>query len=307
MNALRAKRIGLASRCLCGEILPSIDPSVTSGAIGLTLLRKSGGCPLQRATIAIAGVDLELFECGDGPPILFLHGGDEGFVPEHPYVAPLSARNRLIAPSHPGFGRSSLPDWIDAVDDIAHIHLELIDRLSLGQVDIVGCQFGGWIAAELATKTPGIVRRLVLSSPSGVKLGPIDRLEFPDIFALPQSTLEALVFHDPQRMRQDPSRLSDEQLSIILRNRESLTLLSWEPYMHNPKLRHRLHRITAPTLLLRGESDGLVSADYLAGYAKLLPNARMATIAAAGHLPQMEQPEAFAANVLSFFNAGAVV
>ena len=81
-----------------------------------------------------------------------------------------------------------------------------------------------------------------------------------------------------------------------MRNRETLALLVWEPYMHNPKLRHRLHRVTAPTLFLRGESDGLVSAEYLAAYARLLPNARTDTIAAAGHAPQVEQPEAFARN-----------
>jgi pimeloyl-ACP methyl ester carboxylesterase len=261
---------------------------------------------VPRTTIAIAGVDLELFEGGDGPPILLLHGGGSGFVPEHPYIALLSARHRLIAPSHPGFGKSSLPDWIDAVDDIAYIHLELLDRLGIDHVDVVGCQFGGWVAAELATKTPGVVRRLVLSGPPGIKLGPIDRLDFPDIFAMPQSALEPLMFHDPQRMRMDPSHMTDEQLAIMLRNRETLTLLSWEPYMHNPKLRHRLHRITAPTLLLRGESDGLVSADYLAGYAKLLPDSRIGTIAAAGHVPQLEQPESFAAKVLQFLDAGAV-
>ena len=87
---------------------------------------------MRRDIIAIAGVELELFEAGDGPPILFLHGAG-GFAPEHPYVAPLSARHRLIAPSHPGFGNSSLPDWIDAVDDIAYIHLELLERLGVDQ------------------------------------------------------------------------------------------------------------------------------------------------------------------------------
>ncbi len=122
---------------------------------------------MQRQFIAIAGVELELFEAGDGPPILLLHDGGSGFVPEHPYVALLSERQRLIAPSHPGFGKSSLPDWIDAVDDIAYIYLELIDRLGLDKVDVIGCQFGGWIAAELATKTPAVVRHLVLSAPPG--------------------------------------------------------------------------------------------------------------------------------------------
>jgi pimeloyl-ACP methyl ester carboxylesterase len=260
---------------------------------------------LQRQVISIAGVELEQFESGEGPPILFLHGAG-GFAPEQPYVAPLSARHRLIAPSHPGFGQSSLPDWIDAVDDIAYIHLELLDRLNLGQVDVIGCSIGGWIAAELATKVPRAVRRLVLVGPVGVKTGPVDRLDVPDIFALPQSEVEKLLYHDPDRARADPSRLSDEQLTIAARNRETLALLTWEPYMHNPKLRHRLHRVTAPALFLRGESDGLVSAEYLAAYARLLPNARVATIPTAGHAPHLEQPEAFVHTVLAFLEAGAV-
>jgi pimeloyl-ACP methyl ester carboxylesterase len=56
---------------------------------------------------------------------------------------------------------------------------------------------------------------------------------------------------------------------------------------------------------MRGESDGLVSAEYLAKYAKLVPHARIETIAAAGHSPQVEQPEAFVAAVTSFLEQGA--
>jgi pimeloyl-ACP methyl ester carboxylesterase len=260
---------------------------------------------LHRETITVAGVVLDVFEEGAGSPILFLHSA-QGIAPEHPYVTPLSARHRLIGPSHPGFGKSGMADWIDAVDDIAYIYLELLDRLKLDQVDMIGCSIGGWIAAEIATKSPKSIRRLVLVGPVGVKTGPVDRLDVPDIFALPQSALEELLFHDPERMRMDPSRLSDEQLAIAVRNRETLALLVWEPYMHNPKLRHRLHRITAPTLFLRGESDGLVSAEYLAAYARLLPNARTDTIAAAGHSPHVEQPDDFVRNVLAFLEAGAV-
>jgi len=258
---------------------------------------------LQRHVIPIAGVEVELFEIGEGRPIVFLHGAS-GFAPEHPFVALLSARHRLIAPSHPGFGASSLPDWIDAVADIACIHLELLDRLGLDQVDVIGCSIGGWIAAELASMSPKTVRRLMLAGPVGVKTGPADRLDIPDIFALPQADVEKLLFHDPERMRADPARLSDEQLAVSVRNRETLALLVWEPYMHNPKLPHRLHRVTAPTLFMRGASDGLVSAEYLAAYARLLPNSHVATIAAAGHAPHLEQPEAFTRTALGFIGTG---
>jgi pimeloyl-ACP methyl ester carboxylesterase len=260
---------------------------------------------LQRQVMAIAGVELEVFEAGEGSPILFLHGAN-GFAPEHPYVNPLAARHRLIAPSHPGFGTSSLPDWIDTPDDIAYIHLELLDRLGLQQVDVIGCSLGGWIACELATKSPKRIRRMVLVGPVGVKTGPVDRLDIPDMFALPQDKLEKLVFHDPARMRLDPSRLTDEQLAISVRNRETLALLTWEPYMHNPKLPHRLHRVAAPTLFVRGASDGLVSAPYIEAYSRLLPNAQIATIAAAGHAPHAEQPDEFTRMALAFLESGDV-
>ena len=104
-------------------------------------------------------------------------------------------------------------------------------------------------------------------------------------------------------MASDPAKMTDDQLSAMFRNRETLALLVWEPWMHNPKLRHRLHRVTAPALFMRGESDGLVSKRLSGGLCGLLPNARTMTIAAAGHVPQLEQPEAFASAVLEFIGA----
>ena len=252
--------------------------------------------------IAVAGIDLELSEIGAGAPVLMLHGAG-GFDPRQPVNALLGNKRRLICPSHPGFGKSSLPDWLDSVDDIAHLYLELMDVLGLGKVELIGCSLGGWIGAEMATKAPQRFSRLVFAGPVGVKTGSPDRLDVPDIFALPTDELNRLVYRDPARMTPDPASLSDEQLEITLRNRETLALLTWEPYMHNPKLKHRLHRIAAPALFLRGDSDGLVSAEYLNAYARLLPNARTATIRDAGHAPHLEQPEAFAAAALAFLDS----
>jgi pimeloyl-ACP methyl ester carboxylesterase len=252
-------------------------------------------------TIALAGVDLELWEGGDGPPVLFLHGAG-GFRHDDAFVGLLSSGRRVIAPSHPGFGGSALPDWFDRPDDISHLYLELLAQLGHAQLDVIGCSLGGWIAAELASMVPERFRRLVLVGPVGVKLGSRDTLDIPDIFAMPAAAVEKLLYHDPDRHRPDVSKLSDAQLAVMLRNRETTALLTWEPFMHNPKLRHRLHRVRCPALLLRGESDGLISAAYLEGYAKLLPDARTTTIAAAGHVPQQEQPEAFADTVLAFLN-----
>jgi pimeloyl-ACP methyl ester carboxylesterase len=258
-----------------------------------------GALRVQTTTIKVAGIELELFEAGDGYPLFWLHGG-QGAHPTQAFVEPFAARRRLIVPSHPGFGKSSLPDWLDSVDDIAHVYLELLGRLDLDVVDMVGCSIGGWIAAEMASKTPERIRRLVMVGPVGVKVGGSDRLDIPDVFA--QDDVDKLLFHDPARMKPDIARMSDEELAIMLRNRETLALLAWEPWMHNPKLKHRLHRVNAPALFVRGESDGLVSAEYLQAYARLLPNARTASIADAGHLPHLEQPQAFASMALDFLD-----
>jgi pimeloyl-ACP methyl ester carboxylesterase len=249
--------------------------------------------------IAVAGIDLELTEIGAGAPLLMLHGAG-GFDPRHPINALLAKKRRLICPSHPGFGKSALPDWLDSVDDIAHVYLELMDLLGLPAVELIGCSVGGWIGAEMATKAPERFTKLIFVGPVGVKTGSQDRLDLPDVFALPQAELDKLIFRDPIKMARDPASLSDDELSIIVRNRETLALIAWEPYMHNPKLKHRLHRVTAPALFLRGDSDGLISDEYLRGYARLLPQARTATIREAGHAPHLEQPEAFAAAALAF-------
>jgi pimeloyl-ACP methyl ester carboxylesterase len=249
--------------------------------------------------ISIAGIELEMIERGEGAPLLYLHGG-AGLGVDAAFLELLAKERRVVAPSHPGFGKSALPDWVDSIDDIAHVYLELLDRLGTARIDVVGFSVGGWIAAEIATKVPERIKRLVLIGPVGVKTGTADKLDVPDIFAMPREQLDRLRFHDLAKNPVDLAKLPDAELNIVARNNETLALLTWEPYMHNPKLKHRLHRVNVPTLFLRGASDGIVSADYLARYAALIPQARIETIADAGHLPHVEQGAATTAKILQF-------
>lgn len=148
----------------------------------------------------------------------------------------------------------------------------------------------------------GACDAFVLAAPYGVKLGSVDRLEFPDLFALPKTTIAEKSFHSPSFANFDAAALSDAELTAMVRNRESFTLFAWEPYLHNPKLSHRLERAAAPTLFIRGTADGIVSADYVAGYAALFPNASVKEVPAAGHFVHLEQPEAFVAQALEFLD-----
>ena len=88
----------------------------------------SVGAGLQRQTMQLGETEIELFQGGTGPALLFLHGG-AGLQQDAPFLEALARRFTVIAPVHPGFGASSLPFWLDAIDDFAHLYLELIHRL----------------------------------------------------------------------------------------------------------------------------------------------------------------------------------
>jgi pimeloyl-ACP methyl ester carboxylesterase len=76
----------------------------------------------------------------------------------------------------------------------------------------------------------------------------------------------------------------------------------WEPYAHSPKLLRRLRRIDVPTLVLWGASDRIVTPDYGRAFAAAIPGAEFDLIGAAGHAPQLEQPDAFAERVGRFLS-----
>lgn len=250
------------------------------------------GAILERKTIEIAGCEIEYHEGGDGPSLLYLHAGG-GFRPLHPAMPLLTENYRIIAPSHPGFGRSALPNWMTSVDDFAHIYLELMQRLDLRDTLMIGASIGGWIAAEIATKNTSRLSRIVLIGPSGIKVGSRDELDIPDVFAMSPEEFESRLFRDPKKFHPDFTKISEEDLTIVARNRQTMALIAWEPYLHNPKLRHRLQMIDIPTLIVRGEYDGLISKDYASAYANLIPGATFIEISDAGHAPDVEQSQVF--------------
>lgn len=242
---------------------------------------------------------LELHEQGDGPPLLFLHG-IRGLDHHGAVLDGLARDFRVLAPSHPGFGRSALPDWCDTVDDLVCVYLELIDDLGLRDLAVVGCSLGGWIAAELALRAP--LAQLVLVDAVGIRVGGREERDIADIYALSAAEVARLAFSNPDLAAGFASieGKSQEELAIIARNQDAGVLYGWEPYFCNPKLLRRLRRVTAPTLVVWGADDGIVTTDYGRAYAAAIPGARFQAIAAAGHAPQLEQPEAFLAVVRDF-------
>jgi pimeloyl-ACP methyl ester carboxylesterase len=249
--------------------------------------------------ITVAGVTLDIQEAGRGRPMLFLHPG-EGMQPNRPWIEALARNHRVIAPHHPGFGNSSLPDWFGTVDDIAYLYLDLAKQLDLKDAVLVGACFGGWIAAEMAVRDTRRFAALVLSAPLGIKVGGVLDRDITDMHGIPRAEFLRLAWANPENGTVDYASLPDTELAAIARARESLALFGWKPYMHNPRLKRWLHRIDISAHLIWGDSDGIVSTSYGEAWQAEIPGATMTVVPRAGHYPHWEQPDAFAAAVTEF-------
>jgi pimeloyl-ACP methyl ester carboxylesterase len=251
------------------------------------------------SSITVNGVRVELIERGAGRPLLFLHPGI-GIEPTAAVLDRLAARARVLAPVHPGFGRSEQPRSFDTVDDLAYFYLDLLDQLDLRDTVVAGVSFGGWIAAEMAIKSTARISHLVLANAVGIKVGDRETRDIVDIYAIPEQEFVELAYFDPALGSRDYKAMPDGEVLAAARNREATARYAWSPYMHDPKLRGRLHRIRVPTLLLWGTADRILSEPYGRAYAAAIPGARFELIERAGHFPHLEQPQAFADKVFAF-------
>lgn len=238
-------------------------------------------------------MNLEVLRRGKGKKPLVIFYDEEALTLESPVLDALDAGFQTTIISAPGFGTSDRPDWIGTIDDCAYICMDALDALKVKDATVIGFGLGGWLAAEIAVKSTHNMARLVLVDPFGIKVGgPYDR-DIQDIWFLsPQKLLEAK-YADIEKGKIDYTVMPESKLRIVARNKESYARFCWQPYMHNPKLKRRLHRIDVPTLVVWGAKDGIITTDYGRAFAKEIPGAKFTAIANAGHFPQVEQPEAF--------------
>ena len=237
------------------------------------------------------GLTLTVAERGDAgaTAVLLLHGGG-GPRSVAGFAAALAEDNYVLAPVHPGFDGAPRPAWFDSVGDLAVAYLDLLDRLDLREVVVIGSSVGGWIAAEMALRdTQGRMAGLVLIDAVGIRAS--DPREIADPATLGPVEFGKLTFCN-QAFRVAPATLTDDQRAVTDANLRTLAVYAGDPYMHDPKLRRRLHRIGMPVLVIWGEQDGVASIEYGLVYAESFPHARFEPISEAGHLPHLEQPAA---------------
>ncbi|WP_320068686.1 alpha/beta hydrolase [Micromonospora sp. RTGN7] len=227
------------------------------------------------------GLALTAREAGHGHPVLLLHGA-AGPDSMNSLLGHLADRHHVLAPTHPGWDGTVRPDDLDSVTGLAATYLDLLSQQELSRVTVIGVSFGGWIAAEMAVSdsTKRIGRLVLVDS-----VGPQVPGHAPTMPSGPPPSAQPAA--DAPRQGPPPGNMA-----------------AFRAYtsdgLEDPTLLDRFQTLAIPALLVWGENDPVVTAEFGRLYADAIPGARFTLIPGGGHLPMREAPEATFAAVDEF-------
>jgi pimeloyl-ACP methyl ester carboxylesterase len=255
--------------------------------------------PTARKLRLPRGGEARVLEQGEGLPLCFL-GGLRGLPRWPAFLDRLASRRHVIAPSLPGFPGAEGHHELDDLADWIAATLDLIEAAGAEGADLVGASPGALLAAEVAAFSRATVRRLVLISPFGL----FDAGEpVRDVFALRKNEVAAALSADPatyQAFVAKPDGEDEIEWQVMLaRAEEAAARLLWPT--GDLGLAKRLHRVTAPTLIVVGAQDKVLPASYAKRFADGLGGlVQIRSIEGAGHMVELDAPDAVAEAVLSF-------
>lgn len=236
-----------------------------------------------RAEYSVRGVRTVVYSIGEGPPVMYWHGGGtwHGFA----WARELQGHHQLLLPYHPGFGESADAPGSGSIDDHVAHYVALYQLLRLQQAPLIGASFGGLIAAHFAHAHPERVRKLILAAPFGLSSVEYPR---PDYSQVPLEALPAWFAVDtallapfwPDRWIERRPREQAAGERALAGSRTGAALAG------------DLQALGMPTLLLWGRNDRILPAGLASLWQQALPHARLRIVDHAGHLLLDESAEA---------------
>lgn len=256
---------------------------------------------------------------GDRTPVVFVHGLSgcwQNFLENIPFV---SQSRRVVALDLPGFGESAMPRERISIPHYARVVQQVCERRGIEKASVVGNSMGGFIAAELTIQQPVRVERLVLVSAAGISSS--------NVYRAPALTVgrigAAVMANETVDNRRIAARVRGRQMALALVARHPRLLaadVAYEALLRGANkpgffgalracieydYRERLTEIEAPTLIVWGENDSILSVRDADEYERLIPNTKKLLMRDTGHVPQVERPEAFNSELLEFLDAQA--
>jgi pimeloyl-ACP methyl ester carboxylesterase len=252
----------------------------------------------RRVEIRGGAVTFKVLAAGRGAPLIYFHSYYERSA-WSPFLDALARSFSVYAPAHPGVAGSTGIETLDELLDLTLAYDELCGALGIGQAHLVGHSFGGMAAAEIAAVFPARARSLTLVSPLGLWR---DDAQPADILILPADELAEVLWRDPaSRVALEWAAGVGGDLDDIaaqvesLQRRSSMAKFAWP--IPDKGLQRRLHRITAPTLLVWGDDDRANPVIYAEEWQRHIKGAALRLLPG-GHMILHEAPDAAARAVV---------
>lgn len=240
---------------------------------------------------------------GDQPVLVFLHGNLGTSLWWRPVLDLLPAQWRGLAFDAIGYGHSDRTERLDRFA-LAALALDLaacLDALGVGSIHLVAHSSATPVAVEYTLANPGRVATLVMVGPvpaGGVSTPPE---AYPLLERLPQGReLLAKALH-ASAPALEPTSIEFQQYLSDAGMIEGMTLVANARSLDAWDSSERLHQLTLPVLLIRGEDDLMVSDEEAQQTLVAIPGANnLEILAGAGHSPMVERPHAFAEVLVRF-------
>jgi pimeloyl-ACP methyl ester carboxylesterase len=227
---------------------------------------------------------------GAGEPLVLVHGLSGSTRWWRRNLPALASRARVYLLDLPGFGAMSRSRGRFALAEAADWLYAWMRAVSLPPACLVGHSMGGYICLQVAARHLEAVHRLALVAPAGIPTG---HSIFDEVLPLARAILHSSPWFYPIL------------LADALRSGPSTVLRAASEVVRGD-VRELLAQVAAPTLLIWGARDTLVPAAAGAVMRNALPNARLLTLDAAGHVAMFDRPHAFNSALLRFLHGEVV-
>jgi len=245
----------------------------------------------RELTAVVAGCVVRATSAGDALPLVVL---DHSIADRrwHAVHDALAVDHAVHALDLPGFNSAPRPAWARDVRDLAVLVGGYIRKVIGGPVALVGSEFGGWVAAELAVLAPELVTQLTLVGSAG--LLPTEG-KIADMMLVSHSAYARQCFSDEAAYDAFfVGGLTDDRLLAWDFNREMVARVAWKPYMYNRRLAPMLSDVSAPTAVLWGARDQVIPHSCAEQFAASVPDARLHVVDGCGNAVALERPDAVA-------------
>lgn len=263
----------------------------------------------------VGHTEVVISEIGEGPPVLLIHGLAgcwQNWLENMPAIA--QAGYRAIAIDLPGFGGSPMPHWRISMPAYGSLIAALAAERRLRDVTVIGNSMGGLIAADIGSRRPDWLSKLVLVSPAGMLHASLRTLPTEVLSRLTVATAPLVnryqhramhrpglryrafrqVFHQPLKMRKE--LLWEFMARAVNAPGFSAAVTSIPGF----DLKHRVNAVGIPTQIVWGRDDRVIASQDAPRYHRRIETSELHVFDECGHVPMAERPTRFNRELIEF-------